>query len=199
MRSVAVLPALALVTGAAVGVESSVTAHVPLLVGPSALLVAVVGWACRAPRTTLVALFAGFFATSVAIAADARDRALHSSLRAALDAAFGGFSIDSIGPEGPHDPLLLRTVLLQDAAVADDVVSLRARAVALRLRGVWVPVDGGVTLSVAGAGARAGAIAWTHSTSIDASFAQPESGEGKFVPPRWSILVNEGGSGMPNC
>jgi competence protein ComEC len=176
MRSVGLLPGLGLVAGAAAGVQMSAsTPHVPLLVAPCALAIAVLAWACRAPRVTCAALLAGFFAVAFAIAADARDRALYTSLRAVLDAAFGGFSIDSIGPEGPHDPLPLRAVLLQDAAVEDDIVSLRARAVALRVAGAWVAVDGGVALSVAGTGGRGRAIAWTAGRLIEApvTFRRP--------------------------
>ena len=175
MRSVGLLPGLAMVAGAAAGVESAITPHVPLLLAPAALMIAAVAWIRRAPRVTCIALLAGFFAVAIAVAADARDRALHTPLRAVLDTEFGGFSIDSIGPEGAHDPLPLRAVLAQDAAAEDDIVSLRARAVAVRVRGVWVPVDGGIALSVAGAGGRADGTTWTAGRLIEApvTFRRP--------------------------
>lgn len=167
MRSVGVLPALALVAGAAAGVQTSIAAHVPLLAAPCMLLGAVAAWAWRAHRITFAALLAGFFAVAAAIGVDARDRALHTPLRAVLDGEFGGFSIDSIGPEGPHGPQLLRAMLTQDAAAEDQVVSLRARAVALQARGAWLRVDGGVALSVAGADARARVGTWTAGRLIE--------------------------------
>ena len=86
----------------------------------------------------------------LSLTVDAREQALHSSIRQLLNEQFGGFLIESIGPAGRHDPLLSRAVLVEDASRGEDFVSLRAEIIALRLHGVWHPVSGGVSISVNG-------------------------------------------------
>ena len=168
MRSVGVLPAVALVSGTAVGVQTSIVGHESFIVAACALAVALAAWCARRPRVTMAALLVGFFAAAVVIGADARDRALHTTLRAALDAEYGGFAIDTIDVAGDHDPLLLRAIVTEDAAAGGQVVSVRVRASALRVRGAWIPVDGGVSLGVAGAQIASRVAAWRAGRTIEA-------------------------------
>jgi competence protein ComEC len=92
----------------------------------------------------------GFLLGGAALTVNQREHALHPSLRQVLDKEFGGFLIESRGPAGRHDPVRTRAVLVEDASPRDDFVSLRVRIVALRLRGAWQAVEGGVSLSVNG-------------------------------------------------
>jgi competence protein ComEC len=69
-----------------------------------------------------------------------------------LDAAHGQFAIDSLGPEGRHDPVAIRVVLDEDAGRTGDIVQLRARALAARVGDIWHALAGeGVRLTVGGA------------------------------------------------
>ena len=86
----------------------------------------------------------------VALAAQARDEALHSSLRAVLDRRAPGFSIDTLGPPVPLPPTATRVVLSEDAAPDQETTTLRAQVRALHLDGAWHTVDGGLILSVGG-------------------------------------------------
>src|SRR4029453_6512722 len=118
---------------------------------PLTSLAALLCWCYRAPRSALVMVLAGFLAGGAVLAAEARVRALHSSLRQTLDRAFGGFLIDSIGPAGRHDPTLSRGLLIEDASPRDGFVSLRAEIVAVQLHGAWERAEGGVAISINGA------------------------------------------------
>ncbi len=150
MAAIALLPALSLLTGATLGLISNGTAWTYAAALPLACLGALAGWRCRSPRATLVAVVAGFLVSAAALSVDARERALHSSIRDVLDREFGGFQIESIGQAGRHDPLPSRVVLVEDASPRGDFVSLRVDIIAVQLRGVWQPVTGGIALSVNG-------------------------------------------------
>src|SRR5215217_6296884 len=80
----------------------------------------------------------------------ARDGALHSSLRSALEVRVGGALIDRVGMIGRHEPIRLRARLTEDAADAGEFVSLRVEATALSVGDGWRRVSGGVVLSVNG-------------------------------------------------
>ena len=150
MAAVASIPALSLLIGAGLGL------NVPLDASACAWLMLVAGLCAlvlrrrRATVATSAAMAFGFLLGGAALTVSESEHALHSSLRQMLDKEFGGFLIESLGPAGRHDPVLTRVVLLEDAAPRDDFVSLRARSVALQMRGVWHPVEGGVSISVNG-------------------------------------------------
>jgi competence protein ComEC len=148
---VGLLPALSLLVGACLGLTGALDARVLAWTLPPTGGAAFLFWWSGASRLAMGALVCGFLASGAALAADARERALHSSVRSQLDEAFGGFLIESLGPEGRHDPVPSRVVLLEDAAPRDGFVALRARLVAISLHGVWHPADGGITVGVGGA------------------------------------------------
>ena len=168
MRSVGLLPAIALVAGAAAGIQSSLSPQPGALVAPFALAIAVLAWWRHEPRGTFAAILCGYLLCGAAVGADARERALHSTLRAALEREYGGFAIETMDTGGDRDPVMLRAVVLEDAAPGDQVVSIRVRARALRTRGAWAAVDGGVALSVAGAQAAERVSAWRAGRAIEA-------------------------------
>lgn len=170
MASVGLLPALALIAGAAHGLFSDVFS----LPTWGLLLLPVAGWIAwyvgRVPRPsagsghpervegrsgpgetlTVAILLAAFFYAGAVLAADARARALHTPLRDALDREIGGFALTTPGPPARHDPVAIRALLVEDAAAADGFTTLRALVTAIRFRGGWQNVDGMVTLTVGG-------------------------------------------------
>ena len=151
MPSVALLPAFALLAGAALALVGDAQVHHVSLLLPIVCLAACTAWLRRRSRATNVAVATGFYIAGFALAVDAREHALHSSLRTVLDAAYGHFAIETPAPGGEHQPVLLRAVLDQDAAMlADDVVSLPASARQLFIAGAWRDVEGGVAIAVAG-------------------------------------------------
>src|ERR1700752_3796656 len=107
-------------------------------------------WRRRASVAASSAIAFGFRMGGVAVTVDARELALHSSIRRLLNEQCDGFLIDSIGPACRHDSLLSRAVLVEDASRDGDFVSLRVEIVAVQLGGVWHAVEGGVTISVNG-------------------------------------------------
>jgi competence protein ComEC len=165
---VGLIPALALLLGAWLGLTTGLDAWTcawllpPLCVCSAALL----GY--RAPRLAVISLVLGFAAGGAALAADAREHALHSSLRDFLNREFGGFLIESAGPGGSHDPVPTRAVLLEDAARRDGFVSLRARVIAIRLHGAWQQCEGGTTISVSGTAADSRVAEWRGGRTIEA-------------------------------
>jgi competence protein ComEC len=150
VRHVALLPALAVLAGALTGLTFDLAPvwvlGPTLLIGPACT----VAWRIGAVRTVCTLLGVGFFLSSAALTSDAKRRALHTPIRALLDAEFGGFDAAAI-EVGRHDPVPVRFALVEDAAVDEDVVALRGTLLAVQLRGRWHPLAGeGVRFTVAG-------------------------------------------------
>jgi competence protein ComEC len=175
VAAIGLLPALSLLVGATLGLKTSLNAWTYA----SALLLTCIGafacWWCRSPRGTLVAVLAGFLAGGAALAVNARERALHSSVRQILNGEFGGFLIESIGPAGRHDPLPSRVVLVEDASPRDGFVTLRAEIIAVQLQGAWQPVEGGIAISINGKAAENRVREWRAGRTIEApmTFRRP--------------------------
>ena len=174
MPSVGILPGVVFLLGAVCGL------HVPVTVWPASLCVVLVvtGWVVwwmEKDRLVALAAAGGFFCAGICLAADAREHALHTSLRVLLDREFGGFAIDSLGPAGRHDPVLVRARLVEDAASVGDLVTLSAQLDAMRIRGTWHQVDGGVGLSVGGTLAFEYVNQWLAGRTIEApvTFRRP--------------------------
>ena len=168
MTATAAYPALALIFGASCGT---------LLAPPDGLfrvlllalaLAAVVAWNRGLPALQLATVTGGFVCAGIILGAHARDEAIHPSLRVLLDEEFGSFAFDGTGPEGDHDPVPTRGILLEDASRRDGYVSLRLRATAIQPRLRWVPVEGGVTVSVSGEAAAGRAQEWRAGRTIQA-------------------------------
>ena len=171
----ALFPAVALLAGAVIGasIDASLRLALPLL--PMLLASAVVSWWRANGRTACVLAITGFGVGSALLASDARGEALHPSLRTVLERRIGGFLIESLGPEHDHDPIGVRAKLLEDAAIREDYISLRARIVALEHDGRWEHVEGGVTLTVSGEAGRGRAGEWRAGRVIEApvTFRRP--------------------------
>ena len=104
---------------------------------PGLLVFAVVSWRRGAAAACVGATAAGFALAAALLAADARDEALRSQLRHLLDADVPGFALKAIRIEGTPTPIESRLRLLEDAAVFDDGVALRAAVLAVRLGDGW--------------------------------------------------------------
>jgi competence protein ComEC len=171
----ALFPAVALLAGAVVGtsVDASLRVALPLL--PMLLAAAVVAWWRAAGRTACVLAVTGFGLGSALLASDARDGALHPSLRTVLDRHVGGFLVESLGPERDHDPIGVRAELTEDATIREDYVTLRAQVLALEHDGRWEHVEGGVTLTVSGEAGPVRAGEWRAGRLIEtrATFRRP--------------------------
>jgi len=173
--SVGLLLALPLIAGVSLALVMRISpmpcawASVALYVAATASLYA----NCR--RTCAVLAAAVALAAGAALGAEAERSAVAPSLRDVLDDAIGGVRLESLGPEGDHDPLLLRATLAEDAAVMEDFASLRAEARAVRVEGRWRDVEGGVQLSVSGEVFRHHAGDWRAGRTIEApvTFRRP--------------------------
>ena len=175
MAAIGLLPALSLLAGSALGLNTNLDAWIYASALPLASVVGIVCWRRRFTKGALLAALAGFIAAGAALAVHARDNALRPSLRLLLNREFGGFLIESIGPAGRHDPLQSRVVLVEDAAPRDGFVTLRAQIVAVQLRGAWQATEGGVAISINGAAAEDRVTAWRAGRTLEApiTFRRP--------------------------
>lgn len=173
--AVGALPALSLLIGSAIGLNAQLDPSACAWVLPLSCLWALVCWRRRASAAVLLILALGFMAGGIALAVDARQHALHTSLRQLLDREFGGASIESTGPVGLHGPLLSRVLLVEDAFRREGFVSFRAKVIAVWLRGRWRPVQGGLALRVNGSAADDRVLAWRAGRTLDApiTFRRP--------------------------
>jgi competence protein ComEC len=171
VRTVGLLPGLAILAGAVCASALGDLASLLFWLLPMLFVASVVCWYRDAARMTCLSLTLGFWACGVVLWARAADQALHPSLRAALEREIGGFDIAGLGPERDHDPILARAILIEDASPRDGYVSLRVAVTALRLRDVWHPVDGAVTVSVSGAASLGRVLAWRAQRTIQAPIA----------------------------
>jgi len=175
MSRAGLYPALALLAGAVIGCRTTVQPWPARLVLGVACVIAIVAWRHGRSLCVVGALVAGMTAAGVSLAADARDRALHTSARTRLDRSFGGFLIESLGPAGRHDPVPTRLRLTEDAAARDGFIALRGSLIALWLDGAWQPVDGGVFVSVNGLQAAQRQLDWRAGRMLEApmTFRRP--------------------------
>lgn len=183
VRVVGVLPAVAMIAGVLFGFVSGAAGPlalttVPLLVGGW------VAWTARHDRLTVGLVVAVFFAGAAALTVQARDAALGTPLRATLEREIGGFMLDPKTAAPRHDPIAVRAVLLEDAAVDRDGVRFRANIVAVRFAGEWQPTAGTVGLLVGGAMSRRQAEEWRARRRIHAfaTFRRPARYLNEGVP-----------------
>ena len=150
MASIALVPAAALLTGAVCGLRS---------VGESLpatwlIVLVIAGWITwhvdQLRRLTVAVLTCGFFSAAALIAANARESAIDTPLRAVLDREVGGFGLDASGAVARHDPIAIRARLTEDGADAGEFTSARARVEAVRLDGSWQLAAGDVMLTIGG-------------------------------------------------
>jgi competence protein ComEC len=175
MASIALLPALALVCGAASGLwwDPLPAARTSLFL---LLAVASGSWCVAHLRSlTLPILLCGFFLAAAIVTADARDRQLHTSLRALLDRHVGTFAIEDPEPAARHDPLPVRALLVEDGAPQGDFTIVRTLVTGVRVGGEWQPASGGVTFTVGGSPSFEQIVEWRAGRAIEtfATFRRP--------------------------
>jgi competence protein ComEC len=159
--ALSLLLALAVSAGTAAGVFLDASTVAPARWLLAALGMAVFLAAARGWKVAARALAAGALAAlSALLGADAEQRARHPPLRDVLERRFGGFALESAGIERHETPLEIEGRLLADAALTDAGANLR-----LLVERIWVdqcpePVDGGVSVTVAGALAAGAAGEW---------------------------------------
>jgi len=169
------VPLLTLVAAAAVGISCPVPWRVTLWLLPPLVVVAAVAWYRRADVVAVASVVAGFGLAGAALGAFATERAVETTLRALLDRQFGGFLLETQGPQGPHDPIRTRLRLTEDATPGLDVTTVRADVLAARIDDQWIPVTGGIILSVGGRPWPAQIDAWRRGRTIEApiTFRRP--------------------------
>jgi competence protein ComEC len=89
-------------------------------------------------------------AICVIAGAEAQYRALHPPIRQLLDEQLGGFAIDTVGIERHDTPFEIEGRLIADATITDTGANLRLRLHHVRLDTCPQPVNGGVSVTVAG-------------------------------------------------
>src|SRR5262245_38474890 len=116
MRVVGLLPALAIIGGTVCAPVLGARAAPLLWLLPILLLSIVIGWYRHLTSVTVVLVTLSFWACGVVLTWSATEQALRPPLRQVLDTEIGGFDIATIGPEGRHDPILARGILIEDAS-----------------------------------------------------------------------------------
>ncbi|MEQ1574146.1 MAG: DNA internalization-related competence protein ComEC/Rec2 [Vicinamibacterales bacterium] len=175
MVPVGLFPALAFVLGAACGSSLDIPRTNYLLpAGGFSFLALVCGglggcadgrrwFRCAAlPCVLLAAWSAGAHR-----AAAAREQALETPLRTALNHGIGGFRIEDLSVPGEHDPVPTRAVIAEDAARSEQFTSLRVWVREVRLHGAWRVASGGVTLGIGGGVPPAMASEWRAGRTIE--------------------------------
>ena len=168
MPAVGALPALSIIGGALCAPILGTASAWLLWLLPVLLLASVIAWRCDVRRATVACVTFGFWVSSVILTSSALDHARHPSLRQFLERAVGGFEISSLGPEGDHNPILARAVLIEDASPREGYVSLRVEIMALHVDDGWHHVEGGVVVSVGGVAPRDRVLEWRARRTIEA-------------------------------
>ncbi len=161
--------AIALVAGLALGVAADrpPSLHLSLLLSASWTF-AVVSYRTGWPRLQMVALAIAVAAAGMLLGHHAVDRALHTTLRAALERAAGGFALDALDEGRLDEPVVIEGVLRTDAALTDAGVSL-----ALDVTRIWIDgraeiVAGGIAVGVGGVPDPTRVAAWRAGTAVRA-------------------------------
>ena len=175
MGPAALLPALALTAGAAVGiVVETPWRNLPWLLVPL-FVVASVGWCGRHQLLTWTTTVAALTCCGFLLGSHARQDSIETPLRLALDREFHGFRVGAADLPENNRPIPTRLLLTEDASVEDNFATLRARILAIRPDDVWVPAAGGAVLSVSGSESQTLFTQWRRSRILEApvTFRRP--------------------------
>jgi competence protein ComEC len=148
---IAVVPALALLTGAILGARVPIPPAARWLL-PLILLAAVLAWRRSQVRLLLCLVGSGCLLASALLAEQALHHALESPLRAVLDQRYGHFRLHALSRGATPEPIATRFELVEDAAIIDDGVAMPVAVTAVRIDGTWQRIPGDlVRLTVSGA------------------------------------------------
>jgi competence protein ComEC len=171
----ALLPALTLIAGTAGGIAFQTSWHLLLWLLPALAIAASLAWRLRYPRATVSIIVIAFGCCGFILGSQARETAIDTPVRLALDRELGGFRVDAANLPGTHGPIATRLLLTEDASSGEDFTTLRARVLSIRLHGTWADSDGGVVLSVGGIAGVARVAEWRRNRVVEApvSFRRP--------------------------
>ena len=171
----ALLPALTLIAGTAGGIAFQTSWHVLLWLLPALAIAASLAWRLRYPRATVSIIVIEFGCCGFILGSQARETAIDTPVRLALDRELGGFRVDAADLPGTHGPIATRLLLTEDASSGEDFTTLRARVLSIRLHDTWTDSDGGVVLSVGGMASAARVAEWRRNRVVEApvSFRRP--------------------------
>ena len=168
MGPAALLPALALTAGAAVGMAVEAPSRSLLWLLVPLLVVASVAWCQRHLRVTWAALVAAFTCCGFVLGSHARQESIETPLRLVLDRELHGFRVGAAELPEKNRPIPTRLLLTEDASVEDNFATLRARVLALRPNDVWVATEGGAVLSVGGRASQTQFTQWRRGRILEA-------------------------------
>ena len=168
MVPAALVPALALTAGAAAGIAFEISWRSVLWLLPPLLVVASLAWSRRYPRVAWAAIVVAFGCCGFVLGSNAREESIDTPLRLALDRELHGFRVGAAQFPENNRPLLARLLLTEDASVDDNLATLRARVVGIRLDDLWVPAEGGAVISVGGRTSQARFTEWRRGRILEA-------------------------------
>ena len=175
MVPAALLPALTLIAGTAGGIAFQTSWRVLLWLLPALAGAASLAWRLRYPRATVSSIVIAFGCCGFILGSHAREAAVDTPVRLALDRELRGFRVDAAELPGTHGPIATRLLLTEDASSGEDFTTLRARVLSVRLHDTWTDSDGGVVLSVGGTASAARVAEWRRGRIVEApvSFRRP--------------------------
>ena len=175
MVPAALLPALTLIASTAGGIAFHTSWRLLLWLLPALAVAASLAWRLRYPRATVSLIVIAFGCCGFILGSHAREAAIDTPVRLALDRELGGFRVDAADLPGTHGPIATRLLLTEDASSGEDFTTLRARVLSIHLHDTWTDSDGGVVLSVGGMASAARVAEWRRNRVVEApvSFRRP--------------------------
>ena len=168
MVPAALVPALALTAGAALGIAVETPGRSLLWLLAPLLIAASVAWCRRHPFVTSATLVVAFACCGFILGSNARQESIDTLLRLALDRELHGFRLGAAHLPENNRPIPTRLLLTEDASVESDFATLRARVLAIRPDDAWVPADGGAVLSVSGSASQTRFTQWRRGRILEA-------------------------------
>jgi len=164
----ALLPALALTAGAAVGIAAETPWRSLLWLLVPLVVVASIAWCWRHLLVTWATIVVAFTCCGVVLGSHARQESIETPLRLVLDRELHAFRVGAAGVPDNNRPLPTRLLLTEDASVEDNFATLRVRILAVRPNDRWVPAEGGAVLSVSGSASQMRFTQWRRGRILEA-------------------------------
>ena len=175
MRSIAVVPASALIAGVSVGIFIARPVPYLCVLMLTAWVAAAVGWIAARSMVTIVCATVAYVAAGIVLGSYEAANAIAPSIRTVLQREVGGFDMTSPGPPPQHAPFTIRVRLEEDAVIHHDPRIARgegAVTVRVQVEQIWIgrvphAVRGGLRLSIAGSRADRSAHEWRAGRRIE--------------------------------
>lgn len=153
----ALWPAVAILSGTAAGIACPTSWRWLLWSLPALATLSFVAW-LRHARIAVAGSVVAFGIAGFILGADAREKALHTPIRAEDLAS-------------SRNPITARLLLSEDASLAEGLATLRGRVTAIRRADGWTPSDGGVVVTIGGANSGRNVEEWRRGRTIEAPIA----------------------------